>query len=657
MSKSTWIVTFFAFVTGISQAHAYDEDTHFYGTYAMARYAGLRDDVAEKVALTAAWMDQSFLSDPESLIMLPADGVKKRRLLHFPSSMKLTSMTEDTESRVLGMSLDRIERKVQDVLGALLHREVDLSGLSMFSKTEEGNLWSTELLMRGLKAGNLMMAATSLHTLEDSFAHAGFPAEEGHFYVWHWPDRPFEDVEKYDRMVHSVFQALVALRSQLPADALDKSNLNYQQSAEMLADAYFEIVKPVISIDILKDPQYVHQVLQDFYQRAQAAGYIDPLLNAATAENKIQEVQSANQGIDAYAAGRKFLGAIMNKTPQEPAYVNWPVLLASLGADIDWDPSDSSKNFKTLVAVIAKAGPDMDPHGNVVDVNSKSFKAFSKRLIDQMFEYQIPHHHKTDEREMEDDTSNIRALEMSLRDANMQKFIANTFHGKKIAFVFNATSDANGFGREIAQDPTATTPVGSDPGVDYATFSVPEKYQFDVEIFHYLFPSLKVADLRTFVDWAKRVQAVKVVRDQYVKDLKAAKKVSMIKAKVPASLMARFRNMFHRGEEVLDDVAKVELKYAGKGVNTVEYPLTLARFGEQAKELGNRNEIQTFIDDLVKNLTPTSGNDTYINPMSLQDWTAANQPPQFLGSKDAWADSGSSLLVNDPNAATASTPQ
>ena len=46
-----------------SAAKAYDEDTHFYGTYAMARYAGINHEVASRIATTAEWMDESNLSD------------------------------------------------------------------------------------------------------------------------------------------------------------------------------------------------------------------------------------------------------------------------------------------------------------------------------------------------------------------------------------------------------------------------------------------------------------------------------------------------------------------------------------------------------------------------------------------------------------------
>ena len=62
------------------QAKAYDEDTHFYATYAMARYSGIRHEVAAQIALSAQWMDGSYISDPTSLIFMPITGIKTRRL-------------------------------------------------------------------------------------------------------------------------------------------------------------------------------------------------------------------------------------------------------------------------------------------------------------------------------------------------------------------------------------------------------------------------------------------------------------------------------------------------------------------------------------------------------------------------------------------------
>ena len=52
-------------------ARAYDEDTHFYATYAMARYSGISHEVAVKLATTTQWMDECFLSDPTSMIFYP----------------------------------------------------------------------------------------------------------------------------------------------------------------------------------------------------------------------------------------------------------------------------------------------------------------------------------------------------------------------------------------------------------------------------------------------------------------------------------------------------------------------------------------------------------------------------------------------------------
>ena len=167
-------------------AHAYDVDTHFYATYAMARYAGIRHEVAARIAIGAQWMDESYVSDPTSMILMPLTGVKKRRLLHFPSSRALGSMQASTQIRILGFDqMTFIETWVGAMLTKYAEYEGRLSELALSTETVEDHDFGSELFMEGLKAGNLMMASAGLHVLEDSFAHAGTAAEEGHVRTWH----------------------------------------------------------------------------------------------------------------------------------------------------------------------------------------------------------------------------------------------------------------------------------------------------------------------------------------------------------------------------------------------------------------------------------------------------------------------------------------
>ena len=54
MLFSLWILTSMI-LSNVVQA--YDEDVHFYQTYSMARFAGIKHEVAVKMALTTQWMD------------------------------------------------------------------------------------------------------------------------------------------------------------------------------------------------------------------------------------------------------------------------------------------------------------------------------------------------------------------------------------------------------------------------------------------------------------------------------------------------------------------------------------------------------------------------------------------------------------------------
>ena len=113
-----WIIALFVAFTFVTNAHAYDEDTHFYGTYAMARFAGIKHEVATKIALSAVWMDESYISDPTSMIFLPMTGIKKRRLLHFPSTRIGGKLSADAQKRVFAIPMsDLIKSITEKVVG------------------------------------------------------------------------------------------------------------------------------------------------------------------------------------------------------------------------------------------------------------------------------------------------------------------------------------------------------------------------------------------------------------------------------------------------------------------------------------------------------------------------------------------------------------
>src|ERR1700744_897244 len=103
-------------------AQAYDVDTHFYGTYAMARFAGIGPDAAAKVATAAQWMDESYLSDPTSMILMPITGVAKRRLLHFPASRVVGALAGSIRDESLGVTEPAgVERFIIDEIVKYTH--------------------------------------------------------------------------------------------------------------------------------------------------------------------------------------------------------------------------------------------------------------------------------------------------------------------------------------------------------------------------------------------------------------------------------------------------------------------------------------------------------------------------------------------------------
>ena len=145
-----------------TQLLAYDEDTHFYSTYAMARHAGIKHEVAEKIALSAQWMDESFLSDPTSMMVLPITGIHKRRLLHFPSLRRGGSLSAAAQQKVLGF--DNFEKTHLALINwaiKFLGYEGDaqqLQTLNLWTATEADDPFASELFMEGLKEGDLMKA-------------------------------------------------------------------------------------------------------------------------------------------------------------------------------------------------------------------------------------------------------------------------------------------------------------------------------------------------------------------------------------------------------------------------------------------------------------------------------------------------------------------
>jgi hypothetical protein len=469
-------------------AHAYDEDTHFYGTYSMARFAGIRHEVAVKIALGAQWMDESFISDPTSLLILPITGVKKRRLLHFPSSRVEGRLAGYNQDDTFGFKINGLTSLVVQEAIKLLAYKGDLSTLVAHTTTEPNHEFASSLLMEGLKEGNLMKASASLHTIEDSFAHAGTSAELGHTALWHWPDRPFDDVAKYLQMTEVVFKALVAIRAQLPESALDCSlksgptEANCQLNAEDLV-ALYDVqpeVAATVSANVLHDPKFIQVVLRDFVDRALASGYLIRQTEGSEFYYRLLDTtlaQNAFVQIDTYEMCYRYILDLV----AHGKLLDLQVLPKDMG--LVSDPTISFSDF--LQSFAQFSGPDQDPTG---------VKPFVREMVHRVLAgYVAAPLTDIHREEVEDDNAIPRRTEMQMRSAAMQALIARLY-GTQVELVANNSKDDVGFVNEVLLKPAAN-PAELTAGK--VSMNLQEKNAWDNMVFHYLFPNLAKTVLPT----------------------------------------------------------------------------------------------------------------------------------------------------------------
>lgn len=432
------ILGLFLILTSFS-AQAYDKDTHFYGTYSMARFAGIKHEIALKIATGSVWMDESYISDPLTMILLPDVGIKKRRLLHFPGSRLASKMTQNTLP--------------------LLTDPSSGTKLKTFTETEADHEFASELFTEGLMEGNLMKASAGLHTLQDSFAHAGTIAELGHAHFWHHPDRPYVDdqsVEKYFKMARSVFKALVAMRALLPLQSLDTSvkfsdTANYNLDGDTLADLYEknEDVRKVISHKMLNDEKFVQFALDHVFRRAEEAKYITPGYKNYLKVEKNQ---------DTYQAA----SSIAKELPQE--LINLEDIMKH-----DGRPGVLTAEYLLSMGGIAK---------------------FVEKVIHDLLTGIVPRPIDAYHRFEKEEDGPIWMKEMDLRIANMRSLIYKLY-GADIYFIKNNTHDANGYLRELTLHPEAQPALPQPNGsTEYVTYSLQEKSRFNNMIFSFLFPKL-----------------------------------------------------------------------------------------------------------------------------------------------------------------------
>jgi hypothetical protein len=258
-------------------ASAYDIDVHFYQTYSMARYAGLRHEAAALIAASAQWPDETVV------VASPFWEFKSRRLFHFPCFTKAIALEDNRMGEKTDKDDPLAKAKAEHVDWCETEHDHPMAYLLMYEGMCHDCDPKTNKTVPDALKGDLLKAATALHTIEDSYAHEGTPAEVGHAAYGHWPDRAYNpdgSVDKFYEMVGSAMYGIYALREVLggkdgkfcdksvrdPSPAVSASvreRPNCERSAVDLAKGYraLPLLKRTIERNILIDPAYVEPVI------------------------------------------------------------------------------------------------------------------------------------------------------------------------------------------------------------------------------------------------------------------------------------------------------------------------------------------------------------------------------------------------------------
>lgn len=618
-------------------AQAFDEDVHFYQTYSMARFAGIKHEVAVKIALTTQWMDESYISDPMSMIFLPLTGIKKRRLLHFPSSRLGGELGRITQQHVSGAN-KLSSMQVQFIMEILkdLHVKIDPREIVFATETTEGHPLATEMLMIGLKTGNLMMASASLHVLEDSYAHAGTPAEEGHAQYWHWPDRPYASMAKFYRMTRSVFHALSAIRGQLPAEALDcdlnisaagpVSQPNCQRDPQQLFEQYraLPLVQSTVAKDITRDPEFVRYALTHFQASALRNGYILPNKNPDFAAVLNSTVLDGH--INTYEALALIFEKIMLTQSANDPIMNMVLLMQDSGLLKENKKKSQQLKQQDFAATFGYDLTKMDP---------SNVKRLSGLLATAMLRWYVPQDLDDTHRfELEDDDGVIRKKEMEMRIANARRMVFSIY-GNNLQLVGNSSKDYNGFMQELALDSRAVTPfrpyVG---GAQQVTFSLSEKRAFDLMILSYMYPSLKESELNALL----RVNA-KVIA---VMDILKAKDGS-----TDGSVDESDPSIYNSDQDKSDSSGV--MSWVGSKWNSLTNSVAgtfshISAYKDLLVEIKNVDNFSDLVKKFLKDTMnahsiPSPDNMIYFEPSLVAQYKQQGKFKQFLSEQDVWAKS------------------
>lgn len=242
------VVVVAAVLFGGTRAEAYEVDTHFYDTYAMAREAGFKHEYARFLALGAQWVDQGVSS---SAMGGPVVGKMLRRTWHFPTYLYKTKSTGHGASNFKWIGIATFNHPV-----------------------------AHKLFDEGMRQSNWMKVALSIHVIQDSSGHSGFSDALGHAEFGHNPDRTWMAPKKYKRMTGMVFQALVALRKVVPEEALEPWALKRREAPVTaqdhveLQESFWKKVGPLVSKDYFRDPRYTPSAVNEILRDAKDKGFL-----------------------------------------------------------------------------------------------------------------------------------------------------------------------------------------------------------------------------------------------------------------------------------------------------------------------------------------------------------------------------------------------
>ena len=425
-------------VSAPSLVQAYDVDTHFYATYSMARYAGLTHDVAAYIASATQWMDESWVSSP---FWPPVGGldVKIRRLFHFAGTEKAGKFKAET-----------------------------FAGLKFVTKTEPNHPIANEMITEGLEKGWLLEAATGLHTLEDSYAHAGTIAQVGHLPDGHWPDRPFDAPEKYWQMTATVFKAMVAFRELLPESAVDCRLIdrvasaipNCRLDAVALARGYAAnpLIKATVEHNPLLTVEYTRPTVEFLLRHAKEVGYIYPNIDL---EAWMAKELRYTEGRDA-------------RTALKSAFMR---LLAfeELKAKEAKNPHFAILNKVRLLKDTGFGSADDPDYWASWDKG-----AFMDRIVEELAQGYIPRKLDLYNRFEAEKECEIRQREMAIRIRGMRTLVQKLY-GVNLHFQgSNAKREYEAVGGTAPETPLPEIRV---------TFAKADRRAFEDMIVHYLFPT------------------------------------------------------------------------------------------------------------------------------------------------------------------------